>query len=524
MVKKILKSFEEETGLKINVNKSELTASRPTATSESHGKDTVLEIGGIKSKGNIRMLGVNIGTESNVKSDVQKTIEKSVKFWNKFKYNEIDKIEIANAFIIPSVIHMLRHIPFDRAFEEKINKTILDFIWENKKCYISRDIMFEKTKYGGMGALAVGKIWIKVLIAWYDRAIDESNKTPILELTKGIYRKEYGHEASKLFIHGIVTEKRIKKSNSCIKSAFELQRFCWANFLDNEPFEAQPLIGNKRILKDEIMVPISRENLPAFANTTIPTTLWLKEELVKIENKYHKTLSDILTENLTKRLDPRLSVLREASEKHLKRDILRKFKKSRPSAIVKILKLKTDAAKERILKMARKTLGENTSQFTKFEEKIDNEIIKRNQSTNPHLDNKQIRIRQKMIFGALLTNDKLYEWGLTEEKKCSFCGKFPEDIDHLLSGCEILSPVWEKAKNITQQKWKVSQNLLDKKIGIRQNSGGERRAEKLFLKIIWQLWGIKHKVENHAERREGIIKLSERMDFHAEIMNFDTGD
>ena len=139
--------------------------------------------------------------------------------------------------------------------------------------------------------------------------------------------------------------------------------------------------------------------------------MWLKEEIVKIRNKYHKTLSDILTENLTKRLDPRLSVLREANEKHLKRDILKKFKKSRPSAIAKIIKLKTDAAKERILKIARKTLGEKTTQFEKFEEKVDNEIMKRNQSTNSHLDNKLIRIRQKMKFGALLTNDKLYEWG-----------------------------------------------------------------------------------------------------------------
>ena len=261
-VTKILKSFEEETGLKINVNKSELTASRPGDTSERHGEDTMLEIGGIKSKGNIRMLGVNIGTESNVKNDIQKTIEKSVKFWNKFKYNEIDKIEISNAFIIPGVIHMLRHIPFDRIFEEKINKTILDFIWENKKRYISKDIIFEKTKRGGMGALAVGKIWIKVLIAWFDRAIDESNKTPVLELAKGIYKNDYGHEASKLFVHGIMTEKRIRKSNSCIKSAFELQRFCWGNYLDNEPFEAQPLIGNKRILKDKITVPIKRKTYP----------------------------------------------------------------------------------------------------------------------------------------------------------------------------------------------------------------------------------------------------------------------
>ena len=143
---------------------------------------------------------------------------------------------------------------------------------------------------------------------------------------------------------------------------------------------------------------------------------------------------------------------------------------------------------------------------------------------NPHLDNKLIRIRHKMKYGALLTNDRLHEWGLTKDKNCSFCGKFPEDIDHLLSGCEILSPLWEKARNITQQKWKVSQNILDKKIGIRLVCKGERKTEKLFLKIMWQLWGIKHKVENHAERKEGVEKISERIEFYAEIMNFDTGD
>ena len=486
-VKKILKKFEEETGIKINVNKSELTASGPVATEKNQRGDSVLEIGGIKNKGNIRMLGVNIGTESNIKDDVQKTLEKSINFWKKFKYNEIDKIEISNAFVIPSIIHMLRHVPFDRAFEDKINKTILDFIWENKKLYISKDIMFEKTKNGGMGALAVGKVWIKVLLSWYDRTIDESKKTQILEIAQGIYRKEYGHEASKLFIHGIMLEKRIKKSNSVLKSTFELQRFCWANFLDDEPFEAQPSVGNKRILKDILTVPISRENLPAFEDATIPTTLWLKGEIEKIENKYHKTLTDILTEQLTNRLDPRLSVLRETNKKHLKRDILRKFKKSRPSAIVKILKLKTDAVKERILKIARKTLVGKDPQFAKFKEKSDHEIKKRNQSGNAHLDNKLIRIRQKIKYGALITNDKLHEWGLIKEKNCSFCGKFPEDIDHLLSWCEILGPLWEKAKEITQQKWRITQNLLDKKMGMRLESGRERKAEKLFLKIVWQL-------------------------------------
>ena len=102
-VKKLLKTFEKDTGLGINVAKSELTVSGPLATKAE------LNIGGIANKESIKMLGVNIGIGADVKKDVVNTLKERIAFWNKFHYNEIDKIEILNAFIIPSVTHMLRH-------------------------------------------------------------------------------------------------------------------------------------------------------------------------------------------------------------------------------------------------------------------------------------------------------------------------------------------------------------------------------------------------------------------------------
>ena len=313
-IKKILKKIKKEIGLNINVSKSELTSSGPIALEKKEKDDSVLEIGGIKNNGNIRMLGVNIGMNSNIEEDVLKTLKKSTSFWRKFKYNEIDKIEIVNAFIIPSVIHMLRHLPFDKILENKMNKIVLDFIWGNRKRYISRDIMFEKTKNGGMGALAVGKVWMKVLLSWHDRTISETTKTPILGLAQKLYKKKYGHKASNLFIHGIMPEKRIRKSESVLESSFEIQRFCWGNYLGDKPFEVQPIIGNKRILKDNATTTITKDNLPAFDNATIRTTLWLKEKIEIIKNKTRKSLTEILTEQLTKRLDPRFSVVLETNE------------------------------------------------------------------------------------------------------------------------------------------------------------------------------------------------------------------
>ena len=283
-VKRILKKFEKDTGLKINVLKSELTTSGPLATSlvDEKGEKRNLKVDEIENNGNIRMLGVNIGLDSNIKNDVIKTLDRSITFWKKFQYNEVDKIELINAFVIPSVIHILRHIPFERAFENKMNKMITDFMWMNKRRYISKDIIFQKTKNGGMGALAVGKVWIKVLMSWFERTLSAVPGTPILELAKDEYKKEYGHNPSSLFVHGIVSEKRIRKEDSVLKSAFRLQRWCWSKFLDGEDFENQPLIENPRILKDKVTAQIKKENLPAFDEATIPTTLWLREEIDKI--------------------------------------------------------------------------------------------------------------------------------------------------------------------------------------------------------------------------------------------------
>ena len=74
-VKKLLKTFENDTGLKINVAKSELTISGPLATKPG------VNVGGITNKKSIRMLGVNIGIGADIKGDVITTLKERISFW-----------------------------------------------------------------------------------------------------------------------------------------------------------------------------------------------------------------------------------------------------------------------------------------------------------------------------------------------------------------------------------------------------------------------------------------------------------
>ena len=173
-VKKILKTFEKDTGLKINVAKSELTVSGPLANK------TGVNFGGIPNKKSIKMLGVNIGVGTDIKNDVINILKSRAAFWNKFHYNEVDRVEILNAFIIPSVTHILRHAPYDNVTANKLEKIATDFVWSNKRRYISKNILYQNLKRGGLGAVPIGKVWIKVVRSWFTRAVNTDSRAPIL--------------------------------------------------------------------------------------------------------------------------------------------------------------------------------------------------------------------------------------------------------------------------------------------------------------------------------------------------------
>ena len=192
--------------------------------------------------------------------------------------------------------------------------------------------------------------------------------------------------------------------------------------------------------------------------------------------------------------------------------------------MTKILKLKTDAAEERILNTTKNHLEESNDTLTKFEENYKCEIKARNQSRNHHLDNRLLRIRHKIKYDALLTNEKLKAWKIIERETCSFCGTCTEDIYHLLNNCVILKPLWDKVGERTSRGWRTNQSQLDKLIGTRLDSSGKKKAEKLFLKALWRVWGIKHREECHMKRKAAIERLTNVMEAYAEMMNFDTFD
>ena len=47
----------------------------------------------------------------------------------------------------------------------------------------------------------------------------------------------------------------------------------------------------------------------------------------------------------------------------------------------------------------------------------------------------------RLLLGKIFTNNILYEWGIVDDAKCTFCGNEPENLMHLLWSCSEVKPL-----------------------------------------------------------------------------------
>ena len=162
----VLKRFEKEAGLKLNLKKTQ-------GIWLGKLKDLGLRIcESIVFTGNpVKCLGVYIGHKKEKSEEKNwagklNSIKSIIGYWNKLSLSFFAKIKVIKTYILSKITYLASVIPVPEHILKEIKKISFAFLWNGKRERIKRSTIFAKTINGGLGMIDYDSYITSLSAAW----------------------------------------------------------------------------------------------------------------------------------------------------------------------------------------------------------------------------------------------------------------------------------------------------------------------------------------------------------------------
>ena len=184
---KILKEFEAESGLKINVDKTCAVwlgskINDPPICQDLH----------IQWVNKFRLLGINFNVNLHEMEDnyscIISAMEKILQEYGKRNLTLMGKVTVINNLALPKIVHAISILPNPKkCIMDRINKMYNDFLWNHKRAKIVKCELYKNLESGGLN-LRDPDVFIKALkITWVKRLLtSEGGWQALAQDVKGI--------------------------------------------------------------------------------------------------------------------------------------------------------------------------------------------------------------------------------------------------------------------------------------------------------------------------------------------------